>query len=287
MQILAETEFHVAPLGNRHRVAQRLGKFAEQLQHFLARLHVELVGPVAQALRVAHDRAHLHAQHDVVSFGMLLLEIVHVVRDDHLEPGLAGDLDQTAVRDLLFLEPVVLQFDEKVFRTEDVGKGAGQLHGQLHVAAHDRLGDFALEARRGSDQSFAVEAKRLHIDARFVIKPLEVTERNQFDEVEIPLVVFRQQDLVVGLGTGALLHPALVHAPVRHVGLATDDRFDARLLRFFVEINRAVHHTVIGQGQRGHAEFGGALDGFIDAVGPVQQAELAVEVQMDKWNIRV
>jgi len=44
---------------------------------------------------------------------------------------------------------------------------------------------------------------------------------------------------------------------------------------------------VIGDGEGGHAQFGGALAGGTDMVRAIEQAEFGVEVEVDKWNLRI
>ena len=47
-------------------------------------------------------------------------------------------------------------------------------------------------------------------------------------------------------------------------------------------VNGAIHHAVIGEGERGHIHFGGALGHVFDAIGAVEQRILGMDVKMAK-----
>lgn len=59
--------------------------------------------------------------------------------------------------------------------------------------------------------------------------------------------------------------------------LVSSDRF-----ALAVEVGRAVHDTVVGEGERGHAKLGRALHERVESVGAVQQAEFGVTMQMNE-----
>ena len=67
-----------------------------------------------------------------------------------------------------------------------------------------------------------------------------------------------------------------------HIDLAADDGADALLFALLVEIDDAVHDTMIGDGDGGLAQGLGALDQPLDAAGAIEEAVFAVDVQMDK-----
>ena len=66
------------------------------------------------------------------------------------------------------------------------------------------------------------------------------------------------------------------------VDLAADDRLDPGFLAGLVEVDRAVHDAVVGDGQGGHLELGRSLHERVDAARPIEQRELGVVVQVDE-----
>lgn len=67
--------------------------------------------------------------------------------------------------------------------------------------------------------------------------------------------------------------------PRRHADLAAQDRLQPFVAAGVVEVDRAEHVAVVGQGQRRHPELRGLLDQLVDVAGPVEQAVLGVEVE--------
>ena len=68
----------------------------------------------------------------------------------------------------------------------------------------------------------------------------------------------------------------------RHVHLAADDGFDSLCLAGAVEINRAVHHTVVCDRAGGLPHLLDDLRQIPDAAGSVQEAIFCMDMQMDK-----
>jgi len=169
-----------------------------------------------------------------------------------------------------FLEVDVLGAD----RLEQVvGVGAG-----LVVAA---LGEPAREARgqaaRQDDQALTVRRQLGEVDRRLAaVEALEEPGRAQPHEVAVALIGGRHEGQVVALG----LLRAAVRVVVDVVDLAADDRLDPVLLGRLVELDGAVHHTMVGQRERRLPEGRGALGERVDLARPVEQRVLGVDVQV-------
>src|SRR5215203_7196749 len=72
----------------------------------------------------------------------------------------------------------------------------------------------------------------------------------------------------------------------RNVDLTAHQGLDASLPGFLVELDRPVHHTVVGQGKPWHPLFFGESDKIPDTASPVEHRELRVTVQMRKSATR-
>ena len=70
------------------------------------------------------------------------------------------------------------------------------------------------------------------------------------------------------------------------VGLVADDRVEAGGLALAVELDGAVEVAVVGQGQGVHAQRLGVGDQLGDAAGAVEQAVVAVAVQVNEGTVR-
>ena len=66
------------------------------------------------------------------------------------------------------------------------------------------------------------------------------------------------------------------------VRLASDDRFEAGLLRFPVELERAEHHAVIGERDGRHLVLNGSINDTLNRCGTVEKTVMGVIVEMDE-----
>jgi hypothetical protein len=151
--------------------------------------------------------------------------------------------------------------------------------GLLLLAGHDALVDLALEAGRERDDPLAVPAQQLLVDPRLVVEAFEVGLRGQLDEVAVAGLAGGEQHQVVAapLAGGAVEAVAL-----GDVRFDAEDRFDPRLARQVVELDGAEHVAMVGQRHSRHARRGRGADDLVEAVGAVQQAVLAVKVEVDE-----
>ena len=102
-----------------------------------------------------------------------------------------------------------------------------------------------------------------------------MTGRAQLDEVAKALVRGGEQREVIALG--ATVGASVV---VDQIGLEAEDRLDPRSPAGLVVIDGAVHHAVVGEAERGHAELRGALGELVDLAGAVEQRILAVDMEV-------
>ena len=98
----------------------------------------------------------------------------------------------------LFLHPVIVQFDEEIFRAENVPIIGRALFRFLDVVCLNCGVDFTLETDTQPDQSFRVRGEQLLVDPGRVMKPFEVRGRHQLDEILVADLVFRQQSEMIG-----------------------------------------------------------------------------------------
>ena len=139
--------------------------------------------------------------------------------------------------------------------------------------------DLALKAGRKADQAARVGAKGLLVDAGLIVETLHVGDGVDLREVEVALLVLgKQHEVVVG-------HAGVAAGAVGFgvdVDLAPDDGLDSLGFAGLVEIDCAVHDAVVGHGDGVHAQFFGAQDERLDVAGPVEQAVLGMEVEMNE-----
>ena len=131
--------------------------FRKERAHFFGAFEIKL-RDVAHPLLVMHHLAGADADHDVVRFVMAALEKMHVVRRDQPEPKFLRDLRQDAVAFSLRLDAVIVQFEEEIFRSENVAKSRRAGARLVELIGLDRHVDLALETAAQPDQTRGVRA---------------------------------------------------------------------------------------------------------------------------------
>ena len=80
---------------------------------------------------------------------------------------------------------------------------------------------------------------------------------------------------------------AVAGAPIawRDISFDADDRLEARLLGFFLELPRPVQVTVIGYGEGWLFEFERSTDEIVDPVCAVEEGVFGMAVEMDERHM--
>ena len=187
--------------GDFRRRRERARQFLKRLRHLLCRFEIEL-RRLAHAGFVSGVEVHVHldAHQGVLRVGVTTLHIVHVVGGDHGQVQTARQFGHARDVLLLFGQPVRLDLEVEVSRTEDLPVLTGSLLGRGQIAAQDALGDLALQAARQGDEPAAVARQRVLVDARLVVEPVQVREGGELDEVAVALKIRCQQDEMKGVG---------------------------------------------------------------------------------------
>ena len=169
-----ELELHVAALRNLHRVLNGLGAVGEKRRHFLRRLQIVVVAVEPHAVRVINRLRHLDAEQDVVELAVLAAHVMAVVRCDKAEAILLRERDETRVRLLFLVQPVVLDFEEIIFLAEDVDVLAHERVGAVGIVRNQRARHLARNAGGQADDALMIFAQQLVIDARLVVEALDI-----------------------------------------------------------------------------------------------------------------
>ena len=114
---------------------------------------------------------------------------------------------------------------------------------------------------------------------RLVVKAVQRGLRRDLHQIAVAFVVFRQyQQVVVGIALGR----RAVVVFLANVKLATDDRLNVKFVRGVDEMHRAKNISVVGHGNRGHAQLFHALAKLFDIAGAIKQGVVGMQVQVDE-----
>ncbi len=142
-------------------------------------------------------------------------------------------------------------------------------------------GNFALKTGAEGDQPFVVFLEDFLVHPGAVIKPLEVPQGDEFQEVAVALEVFGQEDQMIG-SFGYSFRGLVEAAPGGDVNLAPDDGFDPGFQGLLIKIERSEHRSVVRNRQGRHSEFFRPGEQILQAVGAVQEAVLGMQVEMSE-----
>ncbi len=215
-----------------------------------------------------------------MGLGVLLIQVVAIIGGHQRNTELAAELNQALVDLFLGRNPVVLQFQKIIPFSKDLLVVPGRFLGLVHLVGQNILGNVPFETGGQRDEAFGVGGEQCLVDPWLVVVAFHLTDGGQLAQVAVPLLVFGQQHHV----TGAIpIEGGFVGKRSRgHVAFATDNGFDAGRGSLLVEIQRAEHGAVVGDCYRRHTKGFHFFEQVLQSDGPVQQAVLGMDVQMDK-----
>ena len=148
---------------------------------------------------------------------------------------------------------------------------------QVGAIADQVLAEPRLQAAGQRDQPVAVLGQLCHVHRGLAaLVALQEAPRGQLDQVAVAGGVGGQQREVEALQPAR--RPALV--VIDDVDLAADDRLDAMLAAGREQLDRPVHHAMVGEAQSRLIELGGPRGERVDLARPVQQRVLGVDVEV-------
>ena len=211
---------------------------------------------------------------------VLAAQIVHVAGAHEAAADFPGDPNDALVALVLRREPVLLHLEVDVLAAEHAQQIVGVSAGLPVAILEQALAEARGQAARERDHALGVALDLGEVDGRLAaLQALQKAGRGELDEVAVAVVVGGEQRQVVALGPGgwALRRRRVV---VDQVDLTADDRLDAVLRARLVELDRAVHHAVVGEAEGRLTELRRALGQRVDLAGAVEQRVLGVDVEV-------
>ena len=252
--------------------------------HLLRAAEIKLVGLEFHPRRVVDRLAGVDAEQDVVRGGVVAGQIVGVAGRDQRAGPSAGRCRSPLRAFLLDPDPVVLDLDVEVLLAEDLLIPGAEPLGLGRLAVEDVVGKLGRGAARQADQPLGVPLEDLLVDPRLVVEAFQKRERRQPHQVAKARGVSGEQRQVERRAPGPIRRRRLrsVRCPGATYASSPTIGIDPGRLGLAEELDGAVEIAVIGQRQRGHAERLGALDQVRDLARAVEQAVMAVAMEMDE-----
>ena len=270
-QVIApRIQIDLAHLGDAKGVRERLRQLGKEGDHLRTAFEIKALVAHLHPLGIQNSRVGLNSQQELLGVGMLRQHIMHVVGGDERDTQLATDLDHAS--DGLFqfrMTLVALELQVKVVRAEHIAIPASGMARLFHLVGHHQARDLARATGRETDDAFGVIGQEGFVHAGSVVKAFQLAGCGNQHQVLITDVVFGQKHQMVGSAIESGV--AVGHAPGGNVHLYADDGFHPGRLAGAVELNDAIHHTVVSEGNGPLAQFGGARGQLVHAAHAVQQ----------------
>ena len=123
------------------------------------------------------------------------------------------------------------------------------------------------------------------VNSRLNVKALQKGRRNQAAQIAVAGLILTEQHQMPGL---CVIFVDPVGAPAslrRYIDFTADDRLDSLGLGRLIKIHRAVHHSMIGNGNRGLSQLLNTLYQSWNTAGAVQEGKFRMNMQVDKGHI--
>ena len=179
-----------------------------------------------------------------MGFRVLRIGIVDVVRGDKLDACLLGHLEELLVHQRLIRQPVILQFEIIVILAEDVSVLKCSLLRLFIQTFHDIPLDFSRKTCAEGNDPAVILAQQFLVHSGSVIISFHKSFGDDLHQISISFIVLRKKDEMI-VSVISACHLSVKPGIRRHIDLTAEDRVDPLLLRFPVEIDDAVHHSVI------------------------------------------
>ena len=273
---------YVAFFRNFESVFQRLRHKGKLLRHFVVILEIKLRALEAHAAGVVVKLSRLHAKQYVLHFRVGLLEIMHVVGGDKLHAELLGDFYQLG-HDVNFVRNAVILNFYVIIVLEKLLVLGYELSRLLPHAVAQQARQLSRNARGQTDKPLAVLAQSLEIYAGLVIITVHKAYGIELDQIFVAYVVFGNQNQMVEF---ALDVSAFDRQVVHHIKFAADDGLYALFLCQTIKMIRAVHISVIGDGNGGHVFFLAGVEQRVYTRRAVQKTVFCMQMKMNKRFFR-
>ena len=273
-----EVEFHIDHFRNAHRVVERFGNVLETRIHFVRALQIEVRAVVKR--RVLNRGVGADGDQNLVHFLVLRAQIMRVVGDDERNAGFVMNRDQLFVDFVLAVKIVIHHLEEEVFRPENLAVFLSACDRFLKLIARDQLRNLAAQTGASANNAFRILRDQFVVDARTIVKTVEMSARRQLDQVFVALKIFRPQREMMRVFLLVQMRVFVGVFTRRDVGFHADYGLNAFGFARFVKVNRAIHHAVIGDREGGHIHFRSAFRQVFNAIGAVEQRVLGVNVKV-------
>ncbi len=130
---LFKIQLKVAPIADFHGICHCLRQLSEQGLHLIRRLKIKLVCLQPHPVRVIKHCLGLYTQKRLMSIGVLLFKIVHVVGAHKAQAQLLGNLNNIFAYLFLLRQGIIHYLYVEILRRQYVPEFACGFYGIIHI----------------------------------------------------------------------------------------------------------------------------------------------------------
>ena len=251
---LAESNLHIAALGDHFGIPDRFRDIRKQLFHFFPGFYVILPAFIAHAIFILHFFLGLYAQEYIMGIYVSCVRVMHVIGRHERDSRLLMHPDQHLVDMVLGRNAVVLKFKKIPALPENIQMVQRCLFCPFVVSGRNVPRNLPGQAGRQSYDAFMVTSEQFPVDPGLIIEALRKSGGHNPDQVGITCIVFRQKNQVIVSFVRNRIVPVKT-APRRNIDLAPEDRFDPLCEGLLIKIDASEHHSVIRDRRSRLAQF--------------------------------
>ena len=266
----AEFDFHMAAVRNPLRILHSLPGIREEPFHFLFALYIVLSAHIPHPVLIRQLFRRLDAKQHVMGFLIFRIGIVDIVSNHQGDIQFFAHLKQRRIHRFLLRDSMILQFQEII----PLPKTGLIFPGRLLSFIYQPFGNIPLylprQARGKGDDPFVEFIQYFHVHTGFIVVALRKASADNFHQIGIPCIIFRQKhQMVIPVFPAGqfLIKPGIG----RHIHFTADNGVNPLRLRRFIKINDPVHYPVVRNRCAVHAQFPDPLDIFFYFIGTIQK----------------
>ena len=277
---LCHTEFdlHLTTVCDLLGILQRLQCIRKQCFHLFFGLNVILSALITHTIFVRQFLTGLQTQQNVVWLHIIRIRIMHVIRCNQRNPRLPAHAQQALIHQLLLRNPMILKLQKEIPLSENALVPQCCfftlfVESARHVSLH-----FSCQTRTQRNDALVKLFQHLQVYSRFVIIALGKSAGHDLHQIVIACVILCQQHQVI-IAVFIALPRLFTESGARcHIDLTSKNRMNPCCLRRTIEINHAIHHTMVCDRHTVHAKFFYSRYTFFNFIGTVQQTVLCMDM---------
>ena len=231
--VFAHAQFHINTVCDSPGILNRLGKFLEQVEHFILGLEIEFRCGIPQAIEVTSLLPCPETNMYVMSFPMRLFGIVGIIGANQRQIQVHRQFFHILYIGFFLRDAVILNF--KIIPIgENLRKPESSLFCTFIIASEHFFRHFALQASGHANEPFAVLPKEINIDPWTVIKSFQISGGDKFHEIFITGIILGQQDKMVVSPTSFRSRFFLKTRSHCYIDLTPNNGLDSCFLRILI-----------------------------------------------------